>query len=343
MSTRTVTIHHVHAALQGARRTGLDVAPLLLKAGIAPLLLADDRARVTPEQFARLIQVLWDATDDEFIGLGAAPSRRGTFAMMGRVVISCRDLGGSVAQMSAFYRLFPHAPVFQLELHGGTARLRVEMDRAEDPDHFLAESLLVIWHRSSSWLIGRRIPLVLAEFAYPPPAHREEYDPLFGCPLRFAAPATAVSFDAQLLTAPIVQTKATLRAFLHDSPAGLLARIEYGTAVSEQVRRLLAHHLRDARTGYAGLPGLTETAAALSISPATLRRRLQDEALSFQQIKDEVRRDAAITSLAESAEPISALAARLGFSENTAFHRAFKRWTGATPGAYRSAHESGLR
>ncbi|MBU3868565.1 helix-turn-helix transcriptional regulator, partial [Streptomyces sp. 4503] len=85
----------------------------------------------------------------------------------------------------------------------------------------------------------------------------------------------------------------------------------------------------------ARLPELPEVAARLAVSPATLRRRLREEGTSFQELKDTVRRDEAVSSLTEGAEPIADLAARLGFSEDTAFHRAFRRWTGSTPGAYR--------
>ncbi|MEU1025768.1 helix-turn-helix domain-containing protein, partial [Streptomyces sp. NPDC005904] len=72
-----------------------------------------------------------------------------------------------------------------------------------------------------------------------------------------------------------------------------------------------------------------------------LRRRLAEEDTSYQRLKDAVRRDAAIAGLVEGHEPIADLAARLGFSEDTAFHRAFRRWTGTTPGAYRTDTASG--
>ncbi|MEV4443287.1 helix-turn-helix domain-containing protein, partial [Streptomyces sp. NPDC049577] len=65
-------------------------------------------------------------------------------------------------------------------------------------------------------------------------------------------------------------------------------------------------------------------------------RRLRQEGTSYRLLKDQARRDAALSSLAQGAEPIAELAARLGFSEDTAFHRAFRRWTGSTPGAYRA-------
>ncbi|MFC9296427.1 AraC family transcriptional regulator [Streptomyces sp. NPDC057011] len=333
MGRRTVTVHHVRAVLAGARGSGIDTVPLLQEAQIPPLLLGDDRARVTPAQFARLFRALYRVTQDEFLGLGAVPSRPGTFAMMCHASLGCRDLGAATRRAAAFYGLFPGGPELGLEVSGSEARFTVRNDFARDEERFLTECVLAIWHRLSSWLIGRRIPLTHAAFSYPPPPHEDEYAPLFDCPVRFGEAVTGAAFDARWLTAPLVRDEAALDAMLRRAPFDLLSRPEYGTTVAEQVRRTLTQRLRTTPR----LPALGEVAGLLAVSPATLRRRLQQEGTSFQQLKDHVRRDAAIAGLAESAEPIADLATRLGFSEDTAFHRAFRRWTGTTPGAYRGA------
>ncbi|TDU76690.1 MULTISPECIES: AraC family transcriptional regulator [unclassified Streptomyces] len=333
MGRRTITVHHVRAVLAGAARSGIDTVPLLQEAQIPPLLLGDDRARITPAQFARLFRALYRTTQDEFLGLSAVPSRPGTFAMMCYASLGCRDLGAAVERAAAFYGLFPGGPELALEVTGAEARFTVHNDFARDEERFLTECVLAIWHRLSSWLIGRRIPLAYAAFAYPAPPHEAEYEILFGCPVRFGAVRTGAAFDAHWLAAPLVRDEAALDAMLRRAPFDLLSRPEYGTTVAEQVRRALARQLRSSPR----LPALGEVAARLAVSPATLRRRLRQEGTSFQQLKDHVRRDAAIAGLAESGEPIAELAARLGFSEDTAFHRAFRRWTGTTPGAYRIA------
>ncbi|MYT27749.1 MULTISPECIES: AraC family transcriptional regulator ligand-binding domain-containing protein [unclassified Streptomyces] len=338
MSRLTIAVHHVRAALGGARRLGIDTVPLLQGAGIPPLLLADDRARVTGEQFARLVRALHRATDDEFLGLGPAPSRRGTFAMMCQTCLGCPDLGAALDRATRFYRLFPGGPDLAVAAgpDDGLAVLTVRSElHRHDEAVFLAACLLLIWHRLAGWLIGRRIPLHWVRFAHPAPAHAEEYPALFGCPVRFGAPQTAAGWDAHWLTAPVVRDQPALAALLRRAPADLLARRDYGTTVAEQVRRALAQALR--APAPARLPEAADIAARLAVSPATLRRRLRAEGTSYQRLKDAVRRDAALTALAAGQEPIAALAARIGFSEDTAFHRAFRRWTGTTPGAYRLA------
>ena len=82
-----------------------------------------------------------------------------TFAMMGHAIIHCRSLEKALSRGALFYGLFPDAPSIHLQREGDWARLSVDDSTLWDPDHFLVESLLVIWHRLGSWLIGQRIRL----------------------------------------------------------------------------------------------------------------------------------------------------------------------------------------
>ncbi|WP_439861466.1 AraC family transcriptional regulator [Pseudomonas sp. MBLB4136] len=329
MRERTIASHFVCAALRGGVRQGLDGAALLRQAGIQPALLDEPRARIAPEQFARLMQLLWERLDDEYLGLARLRSRRGTFAMMCHAIIHCRTLDKALSRGALFYGLFPEAPRIRLEREGDWARLSVDDASLWDPDHFLLESLLVIWHRLGSWLIGQRIRLEQARFAYAAPAHAGEYALLFPGPRRFDADANCLLFHARYLTMPLLQDERTLKHFLERSPADLLARPDGGDSLTGQIRRLLG---RDCRHW----PDLDGIARQLHLSPPTLRRHLREEGSSFQELKDQLRCDLAIYQLGRDELSIQAIAEQLGFSEPSAFHRAFKKWTGLTPGAYRA-------
>lgn len=329
MREHTIASHFVRAALRGAERHGVDCAPLLRSAGIQPALLDEPRARVAPEQFARLLQVIWETLDDEYMGFGQQRSKRGTFAMMCHAIIHCRTLEKALVRGALFYGLFPDGPSIHLEREGDFAVLTVDHSTLIDPDHFLVESLLVIWHRLGSWLIGQRIRLEEATFHYGEPAHASEYELLFPTPRSFNAPRTGLRFHARYLAMPLLQDERTLKHFLEHSPADLLARPDGGDSLTSQIRRLLG---RDCRTW----PDLETVAEQLHISPQTLRRHLREEDSSFQELKDHLRRDLAIYHLGRDELSIQDIAEQLGFSEPSAFHRAFKKWTGLTPGAYRA-------
>ena len=83
------------------------------------------------------------------------------------------------------------------------------------------------------------------------------------------------------------------------------------------------------------LPEFETLAGEMNMTAATLRRRLHDEGTSYQSIKDQLRRDLAISYLSHSARSAMDIGLELGFSERSAFHRAFKKWTGASPGEFR--------
>lgn len=332
MHARTISIHHIRGALAGAQRTGLAPDPLLHAAGIAPALLDDPRARVTGEQAARLVRVLIAATDDEFMGLGPFPSKRGTFAMMCHAAMHSADLRTALLRATKFYELFPGTPRFRVGYQHGQARVSLDIRGVRDPDHFMCEGIMIIWHGFSSWLIGRRIPLLRMEFRYPRPPHSTEYDLVFGCRSHFGSRGTAATFDRKYLAMPVVRDSAALRDFLHHAPADLASAPDYETSAGESVRRILAHAAPSA------MPSLDAVAGQLSVSPQTLRRRLGDEGASFRQHKDELRRDIAIDALTSGDDTVEDIAKALGYAEPSAFHRAFKRWTGSSPGSYRDAN-----
>src|SRR5690606_24299371 len=90
------------------------------------------------------------------------------------------------------------------------------------------------------------------------------------------------------------------------------------------------------------MPDFDWIAQELHTSPQTLRRRLKQESTSFQEIKDLLRRDMAIYYLSHQELPINDIAERVGFTEPSTFHRAFKKWTGVTPGAWREGERGDL-
>lgn len=326
----TIAIHYVRAALHGARRHGLDTNQLLQRVGIEPILLDQPRARVTPDQYTRLIQGLWLLTADEHLGFGRQPRVLGTFATMCQLVIHTKTLGQALERAAQFYRLFGIDWSMLLHRERHECRVEVVIPVELDPEHFITESMMMIWHGLASWLVKRRIPLSRVQFAYPEPPQVAEYEAIFFAPaMVFNAPHTELTFPADYLELPIQQDEDTLEVFLRTAPARLLVKFKNTHSLTSRIRELLKPHLGSE------LPAFDEVAASFCLSPQTLRRRLAAEDKSFQVIKDELRRDAAINLLAQSDLTLEDVSLQLGFSEPSTFYRAFKKWTGVTPGLYR--------
>lgn len=327
-TTHTIPIQRVQAFVGIALARGWDIESMLGNAEISTDLLSEGRSRVTTKQLGAFIQQLWRTTDDELLGFGVQPVPRGTFRLLCLAVLSGTSLESAIARYDDFGRAAPGMPPMRVEIENGRASVSIDISKISQPIDLLVDALLASTHRFLAWAIGKRIPLRLVELPYAEPDHVDDYDVLFGAPVEFSTGRCALVFDADVLTAPIVRDEDALNEFLRDAPAGVLTRRNYSTSVSNQVRVLLA----------GGLSGewltVEEIAAQLLMSPQTLRRKLRDEHTSPREIKEAILRDAAIASLARGDETVAALSRRLGFSEPSAFSRAFRRWTGSPPGSY---------
>ena len=329
MTSRTVPVTFVRAAIEAAAARGIDLGPVAAEAGIPGTLLADARGRCTPEQVTAFVRRMWRLSEDEMFGMGRGPVPNGTFRLVCYALINSPDLRTVCQRLTEFGPALPALPGFAIAIGDRTTRLEADLTGIDDPYHLLTDFVLVLIHRFTGWLVGKRIALRLVELPYPQPDNAAEYDLIFGAPVRFGTPRPALELDTRLLSLPIVRDERELEQYLQHSPADLLARRDYGTTLADQVRRILERGL------HGTWPSSEDVAARLSISPQHVRRRLREEGTSLGEIKEELLRDAAIAGLSRG-EAVDALSARLGFSEPSAFRRAFKRWTGATPAAYQT-------
>lgn len=325
----TVAMHFVEAAVAhlGAEAR----ARVLAAAGIPGELTGAASARVTADAFAALWLAVSRELDDEFFGLDRRRMKYGSFALVCHAALPAADLGRALRRALHGFALVLDDVRGELAVEGREAVVRVHDRIADAADRqFADETFLVLVHGLMCWLAGRRIPLTRAEFAYPRPAHAPEYLLMFSRELLFDAPCTAVRFPAVHLDAPVVQDEASLKAFLRQAPRSVFLKYRNEDSWTARVRRRLRGSLgRDA------WPRLEDVADEFGVAPTTLRRRLEAEGTSYQGVKDELRRDAAVHHLCGTRLSMAEIASALGFHETSAFHRAFKRWSGVQPGEYR--------
>ncbi len=331
----TMPIELVRAATAFAIHQGWDVNGILHEAGIPPLLLAEGRARVTEEQAIRIVRHMWRLTDDEMFGIGSHPLPRGSLRLLMYGLVGAPDMGAAIERARGFAQAMPALPSIELEVEDGLARLSWESwGGPDDPEHLLAYTAVALIHRILAWGIARPVRLHHVELTFHRPPSIEMPNLVFGAPQVYEAPKQAIVFDAALLRAPLMRDEQELDEFINQSPAGLLARVEESGDIRDQVRRMVEQGLRGSQ------PDGDEIARRLAMSPQTLRRKLAAQDTSLREIRETVLRDAAVTALVSTDESIAEIATRLGFSEPSAFTRAFRRWTGSPPSAYRSNDDS---
>lgn len=343
-SPRSVSIAFVRSAVRALDAAAR--AAVLAEAGIAPALLAQPGARVPAQAFARLWMAVAKALDDEFFGLDARRMKVGSFAMLCHAVAGQPTVGAALRQALRGFGLFFDDLAASLRVAGGQALLQID-NRIRTPVHsgagdaaetrrFADETLLVMLHGLLCWLAGRRVPLARVDWAHAPPAHADEYRRMFGPLQRFDAAATVAVFDARVLAAATTVTPASLKAFLRDAPQSVFLKQVVPTGLGDRARRLCRSALDQGQAA----PTLAELGRALGLSTATLRRRLDAEGAAWGPLKDEVRRDLALQLLAEGRLSVADIATRLGFEDASTFYRAFRKWTGSAPGAWRSAQRA---
>lgn len=315
MERRTITPGFVSDAL--AAVPGPEA--LMARVGIVP------GQPVSHEAYGRLWRAIAAQTEDEFFGLGARPMRPGSFAMMCHAVQHAGTLERALQRAVAFLNLVLDAPRGGLRVAEGVAEITLT-----PAGPFATRTWWLLLMGLACWLAGRRIALRGVDFACPAPPNRADYMQFFGAPVRFDAPVSLLAFDARYLALPVARSDRALAAFLKGAPANILVRYRHDGGLSARLRARLR------ALPPAQWPGAEALAADLGLSPATLRRRLQAEGQGFARIRDALRREAAERLLRESAMPVAAIAAELGYSEPGAFHRAFRGWTGAAPGAFRA-------
>ena len=250
---------------------------------------------------------------------------------MGELVSHCGTLGELLDKAVNFYNLVSNDIPMRMSRSRGNAVLSFTMSRPQlDPEHFMAEFWLVIWHRFPSWYIGEPIRLQETHFTFSSPQHQDELQIMFPSQLQFSRTANRLIFDAQYLDKPLVRSARELTTYVQNAPADVMTIPGSGSTLEAKIERMIAQRDPD-RLVFAPIHQL---AAELGISSQTLHRRLKESATSYQKIKDNLRREVAIQKLVNERLSVDQVADLIGFSESRSFTRAFKHWTGLTPSEY---------
>lgn len=327
------------ALLAQARAFDRDVGAILEAAGFPfdPLTDDDQTAFVSREQYSRLCLELVRELGDESAGvMQDVQTPVGTTRLIALSMINSSTLAAALRrgiEFNAVCRVRQGAEVEnQLQVDGQDKEAALTYLCSDDPPDVQHSVLcnLAMWMRFAGWLIGQHIDITSATCAGPQPSFTAGIRHFFPCPVAYDQPANSVSFSARHLDAELVRDEDDLQEFLKLAPYYMVIEpYEATRSITYRIRELLGDDFREEMPSFEELTGL------LNMSARTLRRRLEKEGTSYQRIKDNARRDVAITMLSRDGMTVSEVAEMVGFSDPSAFHRSFKKWTGQSPGSYR--------
>jgi AraC-like DNA-binding protein len=255
-----------------------------------------------------------------------------SYHLVGQVAAQCKTAREALEVIFRFYRLVADVPSPELVEEGDRVRIVYNFLRTTP----VCNRLRAEFGMTRLLLVGRMFagpaggPLEVW-FEHPAPMHAPEYRRIFEGRERFEMPSTAMVVPRDFLDREQRHHDPRLYSVLKDKAEESLRRLDKGSTFAERVRELLLSRVIDAK------PSLSDAARELGMTPRALRRRLEAEETSFAQVVDEARAELARRILSESSTTIQEAAYRMGFAEVSSFHRAFRRWTGMTPAAYRES------
>lgn len=311
------------------REQGVDPGPLLLEAGLTTQAF-DNPDHVVPfAALCRALRLVADRTGLEDIGLRAGMrADLRSLGVLGYIVAHSETVGRGLQALREFLYVHDQGAVPFLAEDHGVAFLGYEvLEPGTEGAEQMSFGALAIAANILRTLCGPGFGLRAVSFSYKRPADTSLFRKVFDAPVRFNAEQSALAFDAHWLQKPIEGADTYMRELLTARLKDDLSAFPEAFAARAQrvVRTLLA----------SGLCHETDVARAFGMSRRSLSRRLDACGSSFRSVLDAARFDAACALLESSPITIVEVAARLGYSDSSAFARAFRRWSGTSPAHWR--------
>ena len=318
------------AMVRAAGACGIETADVLAGAGLTLQSLENPDARLPGPTVIAIWTALRERTDDPTLQL-TAPSTLpfGAYRVIDYLVASSATVGDGVGRFARFFGLIADAVDLTIGRLGDAHFLRLQMaDGGAVPavyvDYVFAALVGRIRMRIRPDFQIRRL-----ELRQPQPPLADRYTQLFRAPIQFGAAEDRLFIDDVEWEAPMVTADSALVTLLE----------EHARLLSERIPRAPGGFTADVQKAIAAvLPeggSAAAVARALHVSVRTLQRRLVETGTSFSALYDDVRGRLAVEYLSDPAVSIAEVAFLLGFSEQSSFNRAFRRWTGQTPGRWR--------
>jgi AraC-like DNA-binding protein len=336
--TGTVLTVSSRALVQACQRLGLDTEALLSAVGIDRATLDDPDGRLE----ARKVRALWiqayEQSRDPVLSLHAAEvCSFGAYKVIDFMASNAGTVGEAFRCGSRYFGLINTGIRLPIDETGDPVTFDVEDESGPSSvsrpyaEYCFATFLLHV--RAGT---GVRFPVRGLGFVHAAPPDCSEHQRVFGCPVRFGADHNRLSIDREVWEMRAASGRSGVLDVLKEHAELLLQKLPRGPDLVERTRRVIGERLRAADSS------LESVARELNTSPRSLQRHLNDLGYSYHALADEVCSATARLYLGQPDIAVAEVAYLLGFADQSTFHRAFRRWTGFSPGRFRAmAHGRG--
>ena len=333
MGASSLINRYTDVLIDAATTHGFALNEICRAAAVPEDAVQPDAEIITPATFARISRTVKEALDDEFCGFTASRCHARTLPFVCETVIREETLGDALNRAFGLYSLISDDLQFSLRHDDEHATISLTLAQpALDRFHYLTEWWLMIWPRLSCWMIGEEIPVTLVDFPHGPRANVDDYAEVFWGACKFFQASSRVQFPARFLQRRIIRAVDDVRQlFFTYRPVDLVA----GHRIHRSWKALVKNKMKECLVKTEALLTIEDLAAEFNMSSQTLRRRLEEDGISFRGLKEEVRREVILKWLAEPNIPIGEVSLRAGFAERNGLVRAVRSWVGISPREYR--------
>jgi AraC-like DNA-binding protein len=287
-------------------------------------------SRISPMQYQQIVENALRLTQDPLLGIkhgqGLSISSHG---FVGFAAMAADDLGQALSLAIRYART--RTLLADIRFHKEDDSAVIQVSRlASMPDTFpfVVENIISSFIGVARFLISQQEELsAIVKLTHAPQADPSEYERLFGAPVLFNQPYNQICFPEFMLEVPVSTANAISRGLAETECEKLLAELDHGQDLVTKIRYKLEK--------LQAFPTLPVMAKALNSSPRTVNRQLAQLNTSYQHTLDEARREKAIELLDTSSFSIEQISINLGYNDPSNFGRAFRRWLGQSPRAYR--------
>ena len=330
------TFRLVPLVLKLLEKHGIDGRPLALEAGLPQGFDTAPEVTAPLPKFRAFMDAAAAAMRDDQLGLTLSRAvPKGTYALVEFICRSAGTMREAMESLARFGRIINAGVdwVFLQRDGYGVLEHRVPAE-TEGLGRILNEYTMAFVARAGIEMLGSGWKMQRVFFAHPAPANTAPLTAHFGIAPTFGTGISGMEVSDAVLSLPIPSADPALKRYLEDQGRAVLETRPVSTDLVGLIRQELVRRLGKTEAK-------VETVAdALGLSPRTLQRRLEGEKTSFQEVLDGVREQLAMSYLVNDSLTVSEIAYLLGYSELRAFDRAFRRWTGKTPVAWRGARKA---
>lgn len=302
----------------------------LRKHGISEDQVSNFLFRLPILKFAQLLNEAEGLTGDNDIGLHVGENiKPSQYGVLGLSVMNCRSFGEAVQRHMRYENLVSNVGHCEYTILGNEVTLTWCTDANETSRH-IAEENVSSWITFARWISGSSISPTSIFFQHDAPLSITEHQRIFRCAITFCSPNIAIKFPAHYLQLPLRQHDPDMLAMLDDYAEKLLVKLEGDNNIVQKIKTIISEHLQNNDMT------LRKVASTLGMSERNLQRKLKEHQCNYQMLVDDTRKTIALKLILNKALDFAEITYLLGFSDQSTFHKSFKKWTGLTPGAYRS-------